>query len=206
MSTRVELQRMTQRRVVDAAADLFLVRGFAATTIRDIAESSGVSVGTVMAVGDKRSLLVRVFDEHVEAEHRGPGGADALSHRGAGASGAGTLRAETCAERLLDLVRPFVVLFTGRQDLARTYASILVSGQHASTLLTDLAARLIEDLRVVITLRGCTPVEAAPAVARGLYAAYVGVLFSWSARWSADPDEIEDELRNVFTALTRCEE
>lgn len=194
--TRVEQRRMTQTRVVEAAADLFLARGFDATTIRDIAEASGVSTGTVMAVGDKRALLVRFFDAHVETEHR--------DRRAAGASAQDA--AGTCAERLLDLVRPYIGLFTGRQDLARTYASILVSGQHSSTLLTDLAARLIEDLRLAITHRGCTPDAVAPATARGLYAAYVGVLFSWSARSSADPLEIENELRDVFTALCRCEE
>lgn len=196
-STREELKRTTQKRVVDAAGRLFQERGFAATTVRDIAEASSVSIGTVMAVGDKSALLVRVFDLLVDAEHR----RRARTGTASVANGDGT-----CVSRLSDLVRPFVVLFTGNQDLARAYASILVSGQHASALFTDLAARLVEEFREAITDRGCTPSEDGPAKANGLYLAYIGTLFSWSARGWADPSEIDADLRGTFASICLCKE
>ena len=69
MSTpRAEVKQLTHSRVVDAAARLFVEEGFAGTSIRGIAKAAGVSVGTVMSVGDKSALLVRVFDLLVEAE------------------------------------------------------------------------------------------------------------------------------------------
>ncbi len=53
----------TRSRVVTAARDLFLSRGFAATTMADIAEHAGVAVQTVYAVvGGKAALLQQAVD------------------------------------------------------------------------------------------------------------------------------------------------
>lgn len=196
-STREQLRQATRRRVVDTAGRLFRERGFATTTIRDIAEASGVSVGTVMAAGDKNSLLVQVFDELITAEHVRRGDADAIPEPGAGSS---------CVDRVMELVRPFVTLFTGRLDLARAYASILVSGDHESALFAGLAERLVEEIRETITRHGCTPAEDAAAKAEAFYLAYVGALFTWSARSTADPTALDDGLRTTFTAICTCEE
>ena len=45
---REEQARVTRRRVVDAAADLFTERGFAATTIDAVADAAGVSRTTII--------------------------------------------------------------------------------------------------------------------------------------------------------------
>lgn len=191
-TTREELKQATRERVVDAAGGLFRERGFTATTVRDIARTAGVSTGTVMAVGDKNTLLVRVFDALVAAEHA----------RGADTDPSDT----TCVDRLGSLVQPYLALFLRDIDLARTYASVIVSGTHTSALFTDLAARLVEEFRAAITVRGCTPPSDAPARAQALYLAYLGSLFAGSARGPVAPSGIVDDLRTTFATICTCKE
>lgn len=194
-STRRQLKQATRTRVIDAAAQLFTERGFTDTSVRAIAESSGVSIGTVISVGDKNALLVRVFDTMIAEEH-----AARADH------GITSLHPETasCADRLSALVDPFVSLFTANPDLARSYASILVSGTHSSALFTDLASRLIEEFQGAITTRGCTSASDAPERARALYFMYVGTLFTWSARNSSDVTELRSSLHASFSAVGDC--
>jgi AcrR family transcriptional regulator len=53
----------TRTRIVEAAARLFIARGYLATTIEDIADQAGVAVQTVYYVfGTKRKLLEAVLD------------------------------------------------------------------------------------------------------------------------------------------------
>ena len=53
----------TRARILTAARDLFLTRGFAATAMTDVADQAGVAVQTVYtAVGGKAILLQRVMD------------------------------------------------------------------------------------------------------------------------------------------------
>jgi AcrR family transcriptional regulator len=53
----------TRRAVLDAARDLFITRGYGATTVDQIAERAGVSKPTVFsAVGNKQTLLHAVRD------------------------------------------------------------------------------------------------------------------------------------------------
>jgi len=193
VSSRDDVRQATERRVLAAADQLFRQRGFSATTIRDIAEASGVSTGTVMAAGDKNALLVRVFDGLVAAGQERP----------APAVGSGT---GACADRILELVQPFVTLFVGRQDLSRTYASILVSGHHSSALFTDLSGLLVGEIRETIRQHGCTPDDRVGATADALYFAYIGTLFSGSARETVYETEVTDSLRATFAAICTCEE
>lgn len=171
--------------------------GFATTTVRQIAEEAGVSAGTVIAVGDKNALLVQIFDAMVAAEHARRAGADPVT------AGAG---ADSCVNRLITLVEPFVALFTESPELARSYASILVSGTHASSLFTELAARLVDEFGAAITVRGCTEQPDAHAKAQALYTAYVGTLFTSSALGSDDFSDLESSLRATFGAICACKE
>jgi AcrR family transcriptional regulator len=60
---RRERARATRGRVLDAARDLFVERGFVATTIDAIAERADVSPETIYATfGNKRSILAEVVD------------------------------------------------------------------------------------------------------------------------------------------------
>lgn len=196
-STREHLKQATQQRIIDVAGHLFREHGFAETTIREIAEASGVSVGRVMVVGDKNDLLIHVFDEMIAAEHVKR--ADAIVQTTAAAS-------STCSDRLVALVGPFVTLFTANPVLARCYASILVSGTHESILFTELAARLDEEFRAAIALHGCTASAAAAPKARALYFAYIGTLLTWSARNSSDPAELLSNLGATFATICNCKE
>lgn len=55
--------RATRRRIADAAAALFIARGYGATTLSDIAERAGVAVQTVyFHFGNKRTLLGAAID------------------------------------------------------------------------------------------------------------------------------------------------
>lgn len=65
----------TRARIVEAAATLFAHRGYAGTSVRDIAEDAGASPETVYAAfGSKATLLSRALDQRVE----GDGGRRAL--------------------------------------------------------------------------------------------------------------------------------
>lgn len=55
----------TRRDIVASAHDLFVERGYAATTIAAIAEAAGVTAKSVHAVGDKPRLLLLAFDQAV---------------------------------------------------------------------------------------------------------------------------------------------
>jgi AcrR family transcriptional regulator len=60
---RDEQSRATRRRIVDAAAELFVERGYGPTTIDAIAERAGVSRKTVFtSAGGKATLLKLAFD------------------------------------------------------------------------------------------------------------------------------------------------
>lgn len=194
---------LTQSRVIDAAELLFHKVGFTGTTVRGIADAAAVSVGTVMAVGDKQALLVRVFDRIIEAEHDART-LDRLAPQGAVVAEVGV--PDACPDRLVALTAPFVSLFTQHDDLARVYASILVSGGHDSQLFADLAARLTEEFRTVITERGCTSGDEAAVKSAALYFAYVGLLFTASARRTADSDALSSDLRGAFAAICACKE
>ena len=62
-SRRREQAAQTKREILRAAHDLFVERGFGATTMNDIAAGAGVSVETVYAAyGSKLKLLKRVWD------------------------------------------------------------------------------------------------------------------------------------------------
>lgn len=62
---REEQARRTRAAVLDAAGRCFLDRGYAATTMRDIAEAAGVSVQTVFGQGSKAALLLGCVDRAV---------------------------------------------------------------------------------------------------------------------------------------------
>lgn len=60
---REEQARLTQRRITDAAYELFLEHGYGSTTVAAVARAAGVSGQTVYNVfGTKAALLKRVYD------------------------------------------------------------------------------------------------------------------------------------------------
>jgi AcrR family transcriptional regulator len=68
-SRRRELAKQNRVSVLEAARELFLARGYAATTIAEIASRAGVSVETVYkAFGNKAGLAKAVFDVTVAGD------------------------------------------------------------------------------------------------------------------------------------------
>lgn len=61
--TRAGRAQATRRRIIDAAASLFIERGYAATAITEIAERAGTAVQTVyFHFGNKRALVKEAVD------------------------------------------------------------------------------------------------------------------------------------------------
>lgn len=183
VTVRALSRRETQEKVLRVADALFHERGFSTTTIRDIAAAAGVSVGSVMSVGDKSALLVAVFDRLVEGLHQGRPVTDTDSG--------------SQPDRILALLVPFIDLFTSRPELTRTYASVLVAGSHSSAIFTELAATLIDEIRAVLGESG----PDGGALARTIYLAYLGSLVTWAAGGSDDPAALGEELHSTITAI-----
>jgi AcrR family transcriptional regulator len=93
--------RLTRRTVLDAARDLFVEQGWAATTVSQIAERSAVSRPTVFAVGNKAELLTLVRDIALAGDDE----AITVTAR----EGVQALLAEASPGRTLDLIAAHVV-------------------------------------------------------------------------------------------------
>src|SRR3954463_9900303 len=59
---RAEQAQRTRAAVVTAASECFLARGYAGTTMKDVAEAAGVAVQTVFGQGSKAALLLACVD------------------------------------------------------------------------------------------------------------------------------------------------
>lgn len=63
LSKRTQRSRETRRKIVAAAGELFVERGYGATNLQDVADRAGVAVQTIYFVfGNKRSLLKELVD------------------------------------------------------------------------------------------------------------------------------------------------
>src|SRR3954464_10099987 len=62
---RAEQAQRTRTAVLDAAGRCFLDKGYAATTMKDVAAAAGVSVQTVFGQGSKAALLLACVDRAV---------------------------------------------------------------------------------------------------------------------------------------------
>ncbi|MGV0807605.1 TetR/AcrR family transcriptional regulator [Mycolicibacterium setense] len=163
VQSRAEAKAGTTQRVLATADRLFREHGFAATTVRRIAAEAGVSVGTVMGVGDKDGLLIAIVDQWIAGVHAAR---DRNQH-------VPPLTKEQAAERLIATVEPFVAYFQSDRELAREYAAVVARGRHKSRTFTELADELVADFENIFRAAGHTDPGAA---ARTLYLAYIGVL------------------------------
>lgn len=189
----------TENNVICAAEELFSTHGYSEATIRDIAERAGVSVGTVMSCGDKEALLVRIFDGLIEAKHTPREGEGApVMQRMRETKHNPTFAPNEATETCLELVKRFLELFTNRLDLARIYASILLSGRHSSEVFQALGQRLIKEFAQ--TINAHTHITDPLATAHALHATYIGTLFIWAS----SPDrtlDVEAQLRTHFHTI-----
>src|SRR3954449_11278667 len=69
--TREEKKAQTRERLLDAASTVFARKGFASTSIDEVAEAAGVTKGAVYSNFDSKEDLVRtVLDERLEQRFR----------------------------------------------------------------------------------------------------------------------------------------
>jgi AcrR family transcriptional regulator len=105
---RQEQAAQTRARIVEAAGALFETKGYARTTVRQIADAAGVAVDTVYATfGNKPRVLTALIDERLSA---GTGVANVMERPEAQA-----VRDETDQRRQIALLA---------QDLARVVARV----------------------------------------------------------------------------------
>ena len=191
MTTRADLRQITHDKVTAAAERLFRERGFKATTIRDIAAEAGVSVGSVMAIGDKRALLVSMFDRMIGEIHRHR--ADPDTHSPAG---------DDVVERITELVSPFYAIFAADVDLAREYGAVLITGDHDSTVFDDLGDMLVGELEAILRAHGMDAADI-PTAARTIYMSYLGTIFAWAGSGASDASTSLATFRSTVSFTTR---
>lgn len=161
--------------------------GFRATTVRKIAGAAGVSVGSVMAVGDKDSLLLMAFDRWIGAVHE----------KRAAATPAPV---DDPVLSVGDIVQPFLDLFSSNAGLAREYAAILARGAHPTEVFGKLAVTLTDEFEQVARAAGRG--SAAPAAARALYYGYLGLLRAAGVAGD-DPSIVRSGLEDIAATVLR---
>ncbi|NLE78432.1 MAG: TetR/AcrR family transcriptional regulator [Rhodococcus sp.] len=197
MPSRDELRENTRRCVLESAERLFRERGFKAAAIRDIADDAGVSVGSVMSVGDKRELLVEIFDKSIAKIHQQRSEERAAYDE----SRADAPDSQNPADRLMAVIAPFLGIFAESPDLAREYGAILMSGSHQSQLYQDLAVALLGEISATLTDIGMSP-EHVPVAAKTIYFSYLGGIYAFAGSGQSDFVEPLRELYSIFTFIT----
>lgn len=152
-------------RVHQAAWELFTSQGFGPTTIRQIAASAQVSIGTVINNGDKGALLVRLFEE-------------ALSQRIAAADQAPPQDSASLTDDVWSRFRLFFDFYATVPDLSRAYLRELLADRPRRTGGFELADVFMGQLTRVLTAACPESSDAAP-LASTLFAVYLATLFGW---------------------------
>ncbi|MCM1012994.1 MULTISPECIES: TetR/AcrR family transcriptional regulator [unclassified Brevibacterium] len=192
-SARSLQRRRTEDRIITAAADLFLAAGYRATTIRRVAEAAGVSVGRVMAVGDKDALLVACYDRWIGQLQDGTAEVPATIAR------TGTTSA--VQDHLLGIFLPFLEFFAAHEDLSRDYAAALIRIHGRPQVFDGLARDLQAALRDNLVSIGISE-DNARASAAALYDSYMGVIFRWAASDMSAADAVT-ALADIIAFHTR---
>ncbi|WP_079194272.1 TetR/AcrR family transcriptional regulator [Streptomyces sp. CB02923] len=184
-STRAEQKRRTTARITEAAARLFQEHGFHGTTVRQIAAEAGVSVGAVMAAGDKESLLSLVYDQAIAARIPAPPTVES---------------ATSAVDYLSRYFDPFIDLFTENEELARAYFRALTRGRPANAALGGLRTLTESNLTTAMVNAGI-PHARAGLGAQVMFAGYLGELMLLAAG-STDPEQTADRIRSTAEFIT----
>ncbi|MCX0247753.1 TetR/AcrR family transcriptional regulator [Streptomyces drozdowiczii] len=190
-STRAEQKRRTAARIVRAAARLFHERGFQSTTVRQIASEAEVSVGAVMAVGDKESLLSLVYDQAIA--DRIPAPPEPVE---AGA-------APPAVDYLTHYFDPFLALFAENDDLARAYFRTLARGRPENAALGTLRTLSEGNLTAAMVNDGMDEARARLG-AQVMFAGYLGELMLLAAG-TTEPRQTAARLGTIAAFVTAQE-
>ncbi|MFI0976041.1 TetR/AcrR family transcriptional regulator [Streptomyces sp. NPDC021093] len=183
--TRAEQKRRTTTRITEAAARLFQEHGFQGTTVRQIAAEAGVSVGAVMAAGDKESLLSLVYDQAIAARIPAPPAAES------------TTSAVDYLSRYFD---PFLDLFAENEELAGAYFRALTRGGTENAALGALRTLTEANLTAAMVNAGM-PDARARLGAQVMFAGYLGELMLRAAG-ATDLQQAVTRIRHTAEFIT----
>ena len=148
-SARREAQaRETRRSILDAAHDLFVATGYAATTIQAIADRAGVAVQTVYAVfGNKRELLRQLIERTITGDDEPLPIRDRPTVQSIAAEPDARRRAELDAalsrsitERIAPIVRVAAEAAASDTELAAMMEAVKAARRHEMTVSADILA------------------------------------------------------------------
>jgi AcrR family transcriptional regulator len=181
---RAEQARRTRAAVLDAAARCFLDKGYASTTMKDVAAEAGVSVQTVFGQGSKASLLLGCVDRAVVGDDDDvPFAARELFVRVVSAP---DLASKLAAAR--EMVRTYVPLTV---PMIRVFADAAAGDAEIATAWAEYERRRLEDQRVLVGsfepwLREGLDVDAATEIFWALFSHTPAVTLVWERGWSVD--------------------
>lgn len=136
MGARQSGQALREARVLSAARELFSEKGYDATSVRDIAERAGVSVGTVARTGDKSTLLASMFDEN-----------ETIALRGRIAALGPLVPGRSFADEMAEVFDEWFAAVADDTDLVRDYmVALLVGPQPRGSLDDDVVDALARRL------------------------------------------------------------
>lgn len=133
----------TRVRILDAAGQLFAVRGYSGTSIADIARVAGVSIETAKLIGPKRRLLLGAFEQ----SFAGADGIDSLADH----DPVSRITSDGDNARYLAGIVHFVAESNRRSSLLwSALLSAAASDTILDTELTELQRRRSADIRVLV--------------------------------------------------------
>jgi AcrR family transcriptional regulator len=141
---RSEQAAQTRQRILNSAAECFAAKGFAGTSLADIAHGAGVSVETVKLSGPKRQLLLSAFEQRFS----GSEGREPLTDRD---DARAVLEIADNDEFLLGLVRFIAQANARTSGLWNAYVSAATSDPVVADSLSELLKRRRNEYRAAIT-------------------------------------------------------
>jgi AcrR family transcriptional regulator len=187
-------KREKRDRIIRAARQLFLTKGFHATTTREIAELADVAKGTLFFhAKSKEALLVMMFQEEV-----GRGIARAFS--------------KVSKSKLIDqLMHVFTIMLKENQrnlGLARIFAKELAFVHGENEGIDAVMASIFGKLDILIDAakeRGELPADIDTALlAHNLFALYFTFMLRWLGSGEPTPDKRQPPLRRILEMHLRC--
>ena len=181
---RAEQAERTRAAVLDAATRCFLEKGYAATTMKDVAAEAGVSVQTVFGQGSKAALLLGCVDRAVVGDDEAvPFAQRELFVRLVSAEdresklAAAREMARTYVPMTVPMIRVFAAAATGDAEIAQAWA--------------EYERRRFRDARVLVEsfrpwLRPGLDVDRATEIFWGVFSHAPAAVLVWERGWTVD--------------------
>ncbi|MGW9211300.1 TetR/AcrR family transcriptional regulator [Embleya sp. NPDC055664] len=196
---RAERSRRTREKIVEAARELFVARGYGATSLQEIADRAGVAVQTVYFVfRNKRTLFKDVVDASIAGDTEPVATMDREWFRAACAepTAAGQLRAHVRGTRaILGRVAPIMPLIASAAATDPEIAAQWPDGPDPRYTVQYAAA---EALARKPDIRPGLSVEMAADLLFGLLSPQLYLILVRDRNWS--PDTWEEWARSTLTS------